>query len=347
MIKTIWRITMTIRLTLQFIIKNLLFLIFVSISFSAYSQELRLKFSHVVAPDTPKGIAAKYFADSIKKNSNGTIIVDVFPNSQLFKDREEIEALQIGNVDFIAPSVSKFGPVGINDFEVFDLPYLFDDISELNLIVKGDIGQMLLRKLEEKNIHGLGYWFNGFKNFTANKDISNVKNFRGLKMRIQSSKVIESYMRHLKTFPQVLPFSETYTALQQGVVNGTENSLSNLYTQKMHEVQSHLLMSNHGALLYSVLMNKKKWQSLTNRQKELINSSFLSSLEYQRSIVDKFENEALNEIKKSKRVKIIELTKDEKSNFSSFLKKSYKKNYKRIDKDLIMTIENELSKTKN
>ena len=150
----------------------------------------------------------------------------------MFKDREEIEALQIGNVDFIAPSVSKFGPVGINDFEVFDLPYLFEDISELNIIVKGDIGRMLLRKLERKNIYGLGYWFNGFKNFTANKDISNVKNFRGLKMRIQSSKVIESYMRHLKTFPQVLPFSETYTALQQGVVNGTENSLSNLYTQK-------------------------------------------------------------------------------------------------------------------
>ena len=95
----------------------------------------------------------------------------------MFKDREEIEALQIGNVDFIAPSVSKFGPVGINDFEVFDLPYLFDDISELNLIVKGDIGKSLLRKLEEKNIHGLGYWFNGFKNFTANKDISNAKNF--------------------------------------------------------------------------------------------------------------------------------------------------------------------------
>ena len=112
-------------------------------------------------------------------------------------------------------------------------------------------------------------------------------------------------MRHLKTFPQVLPFSETYTALQQGVVNGTENSLSNLYTQKMHEVQSHLLMSNHGALLYCVLMNKKKWESLTKSQKELINSSFLSSLEYQSSIVDDFENNALNEIKKSKRIQII------------------------------------------
>jgi C4-dicarboxylate-binding protein DctP len=265
----------------------------------------------------------------------------------LFKDREEIEALQIGNVDFIAPSVSKFGPVGINDFEVFDLPYLFDDISELNFIVKGDIGRMLLRKLEEKNIYGLGYWFNGFKNFTANKNISKVKNFRGLKMRIQSSKVIESYMRHLKTFPQVLPFSETYTALQQGVVDGTENSLSNLYTQKMHEVQSHLLMSNHGALLYCVLMNKKKWKSLTKSQKELINSSFLSSLKYQRSIVADFESKALKEIKKTKRVQIIELSKNEKSNLTSFLKKSYDKHHKRIDKDLIITIENELSKIKN
>lgn len=336
-----------IRLTSQFNVRNLFILILLFTSFSTFAQELRLKFSHVVAPDTPKGIAAKFFADIIKKNSNGTIIVDVFPNSQLFKDREEIEALQIGNVDFIAPSVSKFGPVGINDFEVFDLPYLFDDISEVNLIVKGEIGKMLLRKLEEKNIYGLGYWFNGFKNFTANKNISNVKNFRGLKMRIQSSKVIESYMRHLKTFPQVLPFSETYTALQQGVVNGTENSLSNLYTQKMHEVQSHLLMSNHGALLYCVLMNKKKWKTLTNSQKDLINSAFLTSLEYQRSIVDEFESNALKEIKKTKRVQIIELSENEKSNFSNFLKKSYKKSYKRIDKDLITNIENVLSKIKN
>lgn len=338
---------MMIRLTSQFNVRNLFILILLFTSFSTFAQELRLKFSHVVAPDTPKGIAAKFFADIIKKNSNGTIIVDVFPNSQLFKDREEIEALQIGNVDFIAPSVSKFGPVGINDFEVFDLPYLFDDISEVNLIVKGEIGKMLLRKLEEKNIYGLGYWFNGFKNFTANKNISNVKNFRGLKMRIQSSKVIESYMRHLKTFPQVLPFSETYTALQQGVVNGTENSLSNLYTQKMHEVQSHLLMSNHGALLYCVLMNKKKWKTLTNSQKDLINSAFLTSLEYQRSIVDEFESNALKEIKKTKRVQIIELSENEKSNFSNFLKKSYKKSYKRIDKDLITNIENVLSKIKN
>ena len=338
---------MMIRLTSQFNIRIFLPLILFFISFFSYSQELRLKFSHVVAPDTPKGIAAKFFADIIKKNSNGSIIVDVFPNSQLFKDREEIEALQIGNVDFIAPSVSKFGPVGINDFEVFDLPYLFEDISELNIIVKGDIGRMLLRKLEEKNIYGLGYWFNGFKNFTANKDISNLKNFRGLKMRIQSSKVIESYMRHLKTFPQVLPFSETYTALQQGVVNGTENSLSNLYTQKMHEVQSHLLMSNHGALLYCVLMNKKKWKSLTKSQKDLINSAFLSSLEYQRSIVEEFESNALKEIKKTNRVQIIELTENDKSNFSSFLKKSYKKSYTRIDKDLITNIEDVLSKNKN
>ena len=162
----------------------------------------------------------------------------------------------------LAPSLSKFAPLGVKEFEVFDLPFIFDDYADLHRVTEGPVGKGLLAKLETRGITGLAYWDNGFKVFSANKPLRAVADYKGTKMRIQSSKVLDAEMRALGALPQVLAFSETYQALQTGVVDGTENPPSNLYTQKMYEVQKHLSVTNHGYLGYAVVVNKKFWDGL-------------------------------------------------------------------------------------
>ncbi|HET8870641.1 MAG TPA: TRAP transporter substrate-binding protein [Aquabacterium sp.] len=221
-----------------------------------------IKFSHVVAIDTPKGKAAEFFAKRAAELTKGRVKVEVYPNSQLYKDKEEMEALQLGSVQMLAPSLSKFAPLGVKEFEVFDLPFIFDDYNDLHKVTNGPVGKSLLKKLESRGITGLAYWDNGFKVMSANRPLKSVEDYKGLKMRIQSSKVLDAQMRALGALPQVLAFSETYQALQTGVVDGTENPPSNLYTQKMHEVQKYVSVTNHGYLGYAVVVNKKFWDGL-------------------------------------------------------------------------------------
>ena len=229
----------------------------------AFSQTpIVIKFSHVVAADTPKGQAADRFKQLAEKYTGGKVRVDVYPNSQLYKDKEELEALQLGAVQMLAPSLAKFGPLGVKEFEVFDLPYIFPTKEALYSVTEGPIGKGLLKKLETRDITGLAYWDNGFKDMSANKPLHTPADFKGLKMRIQSSKVLDAEMRALGANPQVLAFSEVYQGLQSGVVDGTENPPSNFYTQKMHEVQKYLTLSNHGYLGYAVIVNKKFWDGL-------------------------------------------------------------------------------------
>jgi len=230
---------------------------------AAFAQApIVIKFSHVVAVDTPKGKGAEYFKKLAEERTKGKVKVEIYPNSQLYKDKEELEALQLGAVQMLAPSLAKFGPLGAREFEVFDLPYIFDGYPELHKVTMGPVGASLLKKLEPKGIVGLAYWDNGFKDMSANKALRKPEDFKGLKMRIQSSKVLDAQMRALGANPQVMAFSEVYQALQTGVVDGTENPPSNLYTQKMHEVQKFLTISDHGYLGYAVIANKKFWDGL-------------------------------------------------------------------------------------
>src|ERR1700712_477747 len=221
-----------------------------------------LKFSHVVAPDTPKGKGAEKFRELAEKYTGGKVKVEVYPNSQLYKDKEELEALQLGAVEMLAPSLAKFGPIGVREFEVFDLPYILPDKDALRRVTDGPLGKKLLKLLEPKGIVGLAYWDNGFKVMSANKPLRMPADFQGLKMRIQSSKVLEAQMRALGAIPQVTAFSEVYQALATGVVDGTENPPSNEYTQKMHEVQKYTMLSDHGYVGYAVITNKRFWDGL-------------------------------------------------------------------------------------
>ena len=225
-------------------------------------QPIVIKFSHVVAVDTPKGKGAEYFKKLAEERTKGRVKVEVYPNSSLFKDGEEMEALQLGSVQLLAPSLAKFGPLGVREFEVFDLPYIFDNYDELHKVTDGPVGAALFKKLESKGIVGLAYWDNGFKVMSANKPIRVPADYKGLKMRIQSSKVLGDEMKALGSIPQVMAFSEVYQALQTGVVDGTENPPSNFYTQKMQEVQKFLALTDHGYLGYAVIANKKFWDGL-------------------------------------------------------------------------------------
>ncbi|HLN10505.1 MAG TPA: DctP family TRAP transporter solute-binding subunit, partial [Xanthobacteraceae bacterium] len=210
-----------------------------------------IKFSHVVAPDTPKGKGAEKFKELAEKYTAGKVKVEVYPNSQLYKDKEELEALQLGAVQMLAPSSAKFGPIGVREFEVFDFPYILPDKVALRRVTDGPVGRRLLSLLGPKGMVGLAYWDNGFKVMSANRPLRMPDDFKGLKMRVQSSKVLEAEMRALGAIPQVMAFSEVYQALQTGVVDGSENTPSNMYTQKHNEVQKFITLSDHGYIGYT------------------------------------------------------------------------------------------------
>jgi C4-dicarboxylate-binding protein DctP len=265
---------------------------------------LVIKFSHVVASDTPKGKASEFFAKRAAELTGGKVKVEVYANSTLYKDKEEMEALQIGAVQMLAPSLAKFGPLGVREFELFDLPFIFDNDAELHKVTTGPVGKMLFERLEGKGIKGLAFWDNGFKCFSANKPLKSPDDFKGLKMRIQSSKVLEAQMRAVGALPQVMAFSEVYQALQTGVVDGTENPHSNLYTQKMHEVQKHMTLSEHGYLGYAVITNKKFWDGLPADVRGALEKAMAEASIYANKIAKEENDGALEKIKASGKTQV-------------------------------------------
>jgi len=305
----------------------------------AYAQApIVIKFSHVVATNTPKGSGAEFFKKLAEERTKGRVKVEVYANSTLYKDNEEVDALQLGAVQILAPSLAKFGPLGVRDFEAFDLPYLFDNYDELHKITYGPVGAGLFRKLEPKGIVGLAYWDNGFMDMSANKPLRKPADFRGLKMRIQSSKVLDSQMRALGAIPQVMAFSEVYQALQTGVVDGTENPPSNLYTQKMYEVQKYLTLSDHHYLGYAVIANKKFWDGLPPDIRKTLEQCMVETTKHVNEIAKKDNDDALEAVKKSGKTEIITLTPEEKREWKKALIKVHKENESRIGKDLIESI---------
>lgn len=297
-----------------------------------------IKFSHVVAQDTPKGKAAEKFKALAEQYTNGAVKVEVYANSTLYKDKEEMEALQLGAVQLLAPSLAKFGPLGVREFEVFDLPYIFDGYDALNKITQGAVGQQLLAKLEPKGIRGLAFWDNGFKSFSANSPIKKPEDLRGKKMRIQSSKVLEEQMREVKSLPQVMAFSEVYQALQTGVVDGTENPHSNLYTQKMHEVQKHMTLTDHGYLGYAVITNKKFWDGLPAEVRTQLDKALAESTAYANQIAKEENDKSLEAVRASGKTEIYTPTAEEKAAFKKAFMPVHKKMESRIGADLIQSI---------
>src|SRR3984893_10330804 len=301
-------------------------------------QPIVIKFSHVVAVDTPKGKAAEYFKKIAEERTKGRVKIEVYPNSTLFKDGEEMEALQLGSVLMLAPSLAKFGPLGVREFEVFDLPYIFDNYEALHKVTGGPLGQALFKKLESKGLVGLAYWDNGFKDMSANRPIRVPADYKGMKMRIQSSKVLGDEIKALGAIPQVMSFSEVYQALQTGVVDGTENPPSNFYTQKMNEVQKYLTLSNHGYLGYAVIANKKFWDGLPGDIRITLEGAMKDATKYANDIAQKENDSALEAVRKTGRTQILTLTADEKAAWKKALAAVHQENESRIGKDVIQEV---------
>ena len=298
-------------------------------------EPILIKFSHVLSTDTPKGKGADRFKELAEKYTGGKVKVEVYPNSQLYKDKEETEALQLGSVQMLATALSKFGPLGIKEFEAYDLPYLFADTKALRAVTEGPIGKGMLSKLDSKGIVGLAYWDNGFKQLTANKPLNNPDDLLGLKMRIPSSKVIEAQMRILGASPQVMAFSEVYQALQTGVVDGTENTPSNIYTGKTHEVQKYLTMTNHGYLGYALIVNKKFWDSLNPEIKANLDRAVAEATLYTNEIAERENAEALEAIKTSGKTVIIVPTPEQRKAWIKAVRPVHDEMALRIGKDLL------------
>jgi C4-dicarboxylate-binding protein DctP len=297
-----------------------------------------IKFSHVVAADTPKGKASEFFAKKAAELTKGKVKVEVYANSSLYKDKEELEALQIGAVQMLAPSLAKFGPLGVKEFEAFDFPFIFDDTADLHKITQGAVGASLMAKLEPRGIKGLAFWDNGFKSFSANTPIKSAADMKGKKFRIQSSKVLEEEIRSVGGIPQVMAFSEVYQALQTGVVDGTENPISNFYTQKMHEVQKHLSITNHGYLGYAVIANKKFWDGLPADVRGQLEQAMKESTTYANKIAQEENDAALEGVKKSGKTAVYVLTKDERLALKKAMAPVHIKMADRVGKEMLQTI---------
>ena len=304
----------------------------------AAAEPIVIKFSHVVAPDTPKGKGAAKFEELAEKYTNGAVDVEVYPNSQLYKDKEELEALQLGAVQMLAPSLAKFGPLGVQDFEVFDLPYIFPSYEALHKVTEGEVGKMLFSKLEDKGITGLAYWDNGFKIMSANSPLTTPDDFLGLKMRIQSSKVLEAEMNALGAVPQVMAFSEVYQALQTGVVDGTENPPSNMYTQKMHEVQKYATVSNHGYLGYAVIVNKQFWDGLPADVRAGLEQAMTEATAYANGIAKEENEKSLQAMKDAGTTEFHDLTDEERAAWMAALTPVHDEMAERIGAETIAAV---------
>jgi C4-dicarboxylate-binding protein DctP len=294
-----------------------------------------IKFSHVVASDTPKGKAAEKFKELAEKYTDGKVKVEIYPNSTLYKDKEELEALQLGAVQMLAPSNSKFGPIGIREFEVFDLPYILPDLKTLRKVTDGPLGARLLKLLDSKGMTGLAYWDNGFKQMSANKKLISPDDYKGLKFRIQSSKVLEAQFRALGSIPQVMAFGEVYQALQTGVVDGQENTWSNIYTQKMHEVQKYATVTNHGYIGYVVVVNKKFWDTLPADLRAQCEKAMKEATAFGNSQSAKENDDALEAIKKAGKTEIITLTPEQDEAMRKAMMPVYKDVASRVGQPLI------------
>jgi len=294
-----------------------------------------IKFSHVVAPDTPKGNGAQRFKELAEQRTGGKVKVEVYPNSQLYKDKEEMEALQLGSVQMLAPSLAKFGPLGVKEFEVFDLPFIFKDQAAFRAVTEGPVGADLMKKLEPKGVKGLAFWDNGFHIMSANKPLHKVADFKGLKMRIQSSKVLDAEMRALGAVPQVMAFSELYQALQSGVVDGCEGVPSNFYTQKTYEVQKHTTISNHGHLAYAVIVNKKFWDGLPADIRTTLEGALKDATTFANQMATKENVDDLEKMRASGKTTIYTLTPEETNEWKTALMPVHKEMEARVGKATI------------
>ena len=294
-----------------------------------------IKFSHVVTDAAPKGKAALKFKELAEKYTNGRVRVEVYPNSTLYKDAEEMEALQLGAVQILAPSTAKFAPLGVKQFEVLDLPFLFANQAAYDKAINGPLGAGLFKRLETKGVRGLGYWDNGFYLISANRPLLQPSDLKGLKIRISGSKIDDQALRMMGANPQIMAFSELYQALQSGVVDGAQNTASNYTTQKLNEVQKNITTLYHVHLQYALITNKKFWDGLPPDIRAQLDRAVAEATAYNNSISVEDNVQALAAIRATGKTEIHDPTPAEMKVWRDAMMPTYKTAEPRIGKDMI------------
>ena len=300
----------------------------------AAAAPMVIKYSHVVADQTPKGQAALKFKELAEKALPGKVEVQVFPNSQLFGDGKEMEALLLGDVQIIAPSLAKFAKY-TKKLQIFDLPFLFDDIAAVDRFQDSAKGQELLDSMTGKGIKGLGYLHNGMKQLSANKPLRTPADAKGLKYRIQPSDVLEAQFKAVGGNPQKLAFAEVYQALQTGVVDGTENPWSNIYTKKFHEVQKYIMESNHGLLDYMVITNAGWWKQLPADVRQGLTEAMAESIAYGNKVAFDEDANFRAKVIADKKAEVLPMSKEELGQWRQAMKPVWAKFERDIGKDII------------
>ena len=305
-----------------------------SLGMAAQAAPIVIKYSHVVADVTPKGKAALKFKELVEKNMAGKVEVQVFPNSQLFGDGKELEALLLGDVQIIAPSLAKFGKY-TKQLQIFDLPFLFDDIHAVDRFQASPEGQGMLSSMSKKGIMGFGYLHNGMKQLSANTKLSMPADAKGLKFRIQASDVLEAQFKAVGANPQKISFSEVYQALQTGVVDGTENPWSNTYSKKFHEVQKFIMDSDHGVLDYMIITNAKWWAGLPPDVQKGLKAAMDESIAYGNKAAFQEALSFRDKVIADKKAEVVPMTKEQKAAWRAAMKPVWTKFEGEIGKNLM------------
>ena len=301
---------------------------------SCESGERVVKLSHVTGGTThPKVVAANNFAERVNKELNGKLCVEVYPNSTLFGDSKELEALLLDDVQMLAPSLSKFGSY-TKKYGVFDLPFIFKDMDAAMSFTASKEGKDLLNAMEDVGFVGLGYWMSGMKYFSANKPLISPTDAAGLKFRVQTSDVAKAMIAAMGASPQPMAFAEVYGALQTGVVDGQENTWSNIYTKKFFEVQDSTTVTSHQLLAYLFMTSKQFLDSLdANTRSTLIKIADEVTVAANKSVKDAEEVNRQNILKAGG--KINELTADQRKQWVDAMKPVWKQFENEIGADLI------------
>ena len=298
------------------------------------AEPIVIKFSHVVGEQTPKGQGALMFKKLTEERLPGKVKVEVYPNSTLYGDDKEMEALLLGEVQIIARSLAKFDQY-TKTVQLFDLPFLFDDIAAVDRFQQSPEGQKLLRSMESKNVTGLAYWHNGMKQLSANRPLRTPEDARGLTFRIQTSTVLEEQFKAVDAKAKPMIFSVVYQGLRTGLVHGTENTYSNFYNQKLNEVQKYVTESNHGILDYMLITTSDFWNGLPPDIRSELDKIVVESTAHANQEAERFNQQDKQHVLDAKTTEIIALTPQERSAWRDKMKPVWAKFEKDIGADLI------------